>query len=246
MWHRFPQCDCFFKVSSNQSWVLLHQHPCCVILLVDDDDDDFSADNLIYLSLTPFYFRVSPWSPVTTIGVCACLLIHPDDRGLLSQCVHKHSCATFYDCDGRQSSCRAHTQAVVISPCWHDRLNLSLCPEVFTADLIQFASIKMQFLCFAITTHLSSSSLSCLLFPPWTSLFFLLSHTFSLSLSMPFTFWLSPHLTFLCLSPFSSLRLCPDISPGFSACAVSLWMPRLWRERQEAIKTSSSSHASRG
>lgn len=52
---------------------------------------------------------------------------------------------------------------------------------------------------------------------------FLLSHTFSLSLSMPFTFCLSPHLTFLCLSPFSSLRLCPDISPGvFCLCCFSL------------------------
>lgn len=243
MWHRFPQCDCYFKVSSNQSWVLLHQHPCCVILLVDDDDD-FSADNLIYLSLTPFYFRVSPWSPVTIIGVCACLLIHPDDRGLLSQCVHKHSCATFYDCDGRQSSRRAHTQAVVISPCWHDRLNLSLCPEASTADLIQFASIKMQFLCFTITAHLSSSSLSCLLFPPWTSFSYLTPSVFLSRCHL--------HSVSRLISPFSAslhfhLSGCVLIFPrGFSACAVSLWMPRLWRERQEAIKTSSSSHASRG
>lgn len=105
-------------------------------------------------------------------------------------------------------------------------LNLSLCPEASIAELIQFSSIKMQFLCFTITAHLlspSSHSLCCLL--SFVSfLCILLSHTFLLSLSSQAaifvlslsSFYQSPPLS--CHpSDFSSCRMEPDISLGFLA-----------------------------
>lgn len=101
------------------------------------------------------------------------------------------------------------TQVAVISPRWHDRLNLPGCPEASIADVIQFASIKMQFLRFSISAHHSSSVPS--FSPSSSSLHFFLN---MLLVLLFHTFLFRRHWLSHFISLASRLRLDPDISPG--------------------------------